>query len=205
LLEPLPRRFVEDFFLPRRRFVESAARGVMDESALLGLAYRLSPMVATCGPAGVNVAPFMVSFLVSEEHLEGVVERLRRFVGSAPRSMADAARLLLDTVYNQDMLDPLRLVSHIMSRGHTWRNIEASGEASLGILVPPDRAAYELRVKAWIVGEGPVYEYANLVHDVVHVAPRGERSHPWYPAVVFEIREIYDNSYQALGRRIYPP
>ncbi|MDK2383296.1 MAG: hypothetical protein QI199_00615 [Candidatus Korarchaeota archaeon] len=205
MLEPLPARFVEDFFLPRRRFVEEAARGVFREEGLVSLAYRLSPMVATCGPAGVNVAPFMVSFLVREEHLAGVVERLRRFVEGGPRSMAEAAGLLLDTVYNPSIVDPLRLATHAMSRGHTWRNIEATGEASLGILVPPDKAAYELRARAWVVEEGPIYEYVNLVHDAVHVAPHGERSHPWFPAIVFEIREIYDNSYQALGRRIYPP
>ncbi len=204
MLEPLPRSFVEDFFLPRRRFVERAARGVFDEADLISLAYRLSPMVATCGPAGINVAPFMVSFVVREEYLEGTVGRLRRFVEKGG-SMAEAAGLLLETVYNPDLIDPLRLATHAMSRGHTWRNIVATGEASLGILVPPDKAAYEVRARALVVEEGPIYEYVNLVHDVVHVAPRGERTHPWYPAIVFEIREIYDNSYQALGRRIYPP
>ena len=204
MLEPLPRRFVEDFFVPRRRFVEAVSRGVFREDMLVDLAYRLSPMVATHGPAGINIAPFMVSFLVREEHLEGVVDRLRSFVSGGIRSMAEAAGLLLETVYNTELVDPLRLVTHAMSRGHTWRNIEATGEASLGILVPPDKGAYELRVKAWIVEEGPVYEYTNLVHDVVHVAPHGERSHPWFPAIVFEIREIYDNSYQAMGKRIYP-
>ncbi len=202
-LEPLPPRFVEDFYLARKRFVEELAGGVFNPSKLLELSTRLSAMVATSGPAGVNVAPFMVSFVPREEYLEKVNGRLRGFLGRGG-SMSEAARLLLETVYNDRLVDPLRLVSHLMSRGHTWVNVEATGRAALGILVPPDKAAYEIRAKAMIVREGPLYEYANLVHDVIHARGGPERSHPWCPALVFEIEEIYDNSYQALGRRIYP-
>ncbi len=202
-MEPLPSSFVEDFYLARKRFVEELARGVFNPSKLLELSTRLSVMVATSGPAGINVAPFMVSFVPKQEYLGEVNKRFREFLGSGG-SMREAAELLLETVYNDGMVDSLKLVSHLMNRGHTWINVEATGKAALGILVPPDKAAYEVRTRATIIGEGPLYEYANLVHDVVHARGRNVRSHPWCPALLFEIDEIYDNSYQALGRRIYP-
>ena len=204
-LDELPKRFVEDFFMARRKFVEEALEKGFDERRVLEMSTRLALMVATCGPAGVNVAPFMVSFVVKESEIESVVEKLDSFLRKpGEKSFEEALKLLLDTVYNPELVDPLKLVTHVMSKGHTWANIKASGKASLGILIPPDKGAYEIRAKAEILEQGAIYKYANMVHDLVHVAPHGERSHPWYPALLFTIEEIYDNSYEALGRKIYP-
>lgn len=206
-----PREYVELYFMERRRVVEALliARS-MDEirDLIFKNAVLLAPTVATCGPAGVNAAPFMVSFLVREEYLGEAIERMKGIVeglyGGGWRAMVEAARFLLDYVYNPERSDPLTLVSHLMSRGHTYRNIVDNGRATISILIPPDRGAFELRTRVDIVEEGPLYEYANLLHDIIHVAPEGERSHPWYPALVFHVEEIYDNSYEKLGVRIYP-
>ncbi|MEB3816938.1 MAG: hypothetical protein LRS46_03245 [Desulfurococcales archaeon] len=202
-------KFLEDFFYARRRLVEKLLYHSMDELKLdlIKSATLLSPMLATCGPAGPNVAPFMVSFLVKEKYLGEALEELRRiereYWGRGLDALKAAVRFLLDYVYNPDRSDVMTLVSHIMSRGHTWINIRATGEASLGILIPPDEGAYEIRVEARIEEKGDIYEYANRVHDLMHVIPEGRRSHPWYPALIMRIKEIYDNSYTALGRKIY--
>lgn len=206
-----PREYIDMYFLERRRIVEALlkAKG-MDE--ISDLIYKnsllLAPTVATCGPAGVNAAPFMLSFMVREEYLEEAVGKMRRIIeemyGKGWRAMLEAAKFLLDYVYNLERSDPLTLVSHLMSKGHTYRNLVDNGRATISILIPPDRGAFELRTRVEIVEEGLVYEYANLLHDMIHVAPEGERSHPWYPALVFHVEEIYDNSFQKLGVKIYP-
>ncbi|MCE4600318.1 MAG: hypothetical protein F7C38_01960 [Desulfurococcales archaeon] len=206
-----PRKYIEMYFLERRRIVEALlkAKG-MDEIG--DLIYKnsllLAPTVATCGPAGVNAAPFMVSFTVKDEYMDEAISKMKSIIesmyGGGWRAMGAAARFLLEYVYNIERSNPLVLVSHLMSKGHTYRNIMETGKATISILIPPDRGAFELRTRAEIIEEGPLYEYANLLHDLVHVAPEGERHHPWYPAIVFRVEEIYDNSYQRLGERIYP-
>lgn len=206
-----PKEYIDLYFLERRRIVEALlkAKG-MDE--ISDLIYRnsllLAPTVATCGPAGVNAAPFMLSFMVKEEYLEEAVGKMRRIVdemyGRGWWAMLEAAKFLLGYVYNLERSDPLTLVSHLMSKGHTYRNLVDNGRATISILIPPDRGAFELRTRVEIIEDGLVYEYANLLHDMIHVAPEGERSHPWYPALVFHVEEIYDNSFQKLGVKIYP-
>ncbi len=201
----LPERFVKDYYEYRRRLVIEALERGFDERRLLEAAPLMAPMIASYGPAGINVAPFMVSFVVRDEFIEETISTFRSFLESPGEDpMRGALQLLLKTVYDPKKVDLRLLSTHLMSRGHTWVNVESTGEVAIGILLPPDRGAYEIRARAWIVEEGPLYEYVNLLHDLIHAAPRGERSHPWYPALIMEIREIYDNSYQALGRKIYP-
>ena len=207
----MPERYLEDFFMARRRFVERIlrARSMEElETEVLRVANLLAPTIATCGPAGVNAAPFMVSFLVKEEYLGEVLDRMREFRkkywGKGMKARIEAAKLLLETVYDPEKADPLRLVTHLMVKGHTWINVIATGEATISILIPPDKGAYELRAKASVHENGPIYEYANLMHDLMHGIPEGRPAHEWYPALLLEIKEIYDNSYQALGKKIFP-
>ncbi len=207
----VPEKYMKLYFYERRKIVEALLKAKsMDE--ISDLIYRnsllLAPTVATCGPAGVNAAPFMVSFKVRDEFLQDAINEMKRILeemhGAGWRAMTRAANFLLDYVYNPEKSDPLTLVSHLMSRGHTYKNIIETGEATISILIPPDKAAFELRTNATIIEEGPLYQYANMLHDLIHVAPEGRRSHPWYPAIIFRVREIYDNSYEILGKRIYP-
>ncbi len=211
MVATIPRLYLDEFFLRRRYLVEKMlkAKSISElEHEIAANSTLLSPIVATCGPAGPNAAPFMVSFLVKEEYLEEAIEKMEhiasKYYGKPGPAYAAAARFLLDYVYNLEKAEPLKLVSHLMSRGHTYTNIVASGQATLAILIPPDRGALELRAEARIIDEGPIYRYTNLLHDLMHVVPHGERAHPWYPAILFSVKEIYDNSYQSLGKRIYP-
>ncbi len=210
-MKKLPRLYYEEFFLRRRSIVEKmlSVKSLDELETVIAInAPLLAPIVATCGPAGPNAAPFMVSFLVREGYLGEALKEMRRiekeYYGKRGAAYQAAAEFLLNYVYSPERADPLVLVSHIMSKGHTYTNIAATGRATIAILIPPDRGALELRARAEIVEEGAIYEYANRLHDLMHVVPHGERAHPWYPALVFRVEEIYDNSYQALGKKIYP-
>jgi len=205
----LPQIYVEEFFFRRRRLVENMLKKPLEELEIeiAVNAPLLSPIVATCGPAGPNAAPFMLSFTVKDEYIKEAITEMKKiaekYYGSREAYRA-AASFLLDYVYNMERANLLRLITHLMSKGHTYQNIMATKEATISILFPPDRGALELRTTAYIVEKGDLYIYANMLHDLMHVVPRGKREHPWYPAIVFEVKEIYDNSYQALGKRIYP-
>ena len=205
----LPDIYMKEFYFVRRSLVEKMLSSTTDLEELFKFAGPLlAPMVATYGPAGINVAPFMLTFTVYEKYLAQAVEHLRKLNnelwGKGHVAYAAAAEFLLEWIYNPERSDPLVLSTHLMVKGHTFTNIKATRRATIGILIPPDRGALELRAEAEIYEEGPYYEFVNLLHDLMHVVPRGERSHPWYPALILRVKEIYDNSYQSLGKKIYP-
>ncbi|MCE4617717.1 MAG: hypothetical protein F7C32_03950 [Desulfurococcales archaeon] len=209
-MKQLPEKFIQEIFNERKHMATKIMQaGNLDEvqNLLIKNSYLLSPIVATCGPAGPNAAPFMVSFVPRPEKLDTMIQQLRsmreQLWGKGGKAMSEALQWIVSHVYNLDNIDPHYLASHMMSRGHTWINILSTGKATLAFLIPPDRGAYEVRTTAWIEEKGPIYEYVNLLHDLMHAVPHGESSHPWYPAVIFKIEEIYDNSYQQLGTRIY--
>jgi hypothetical protein len=206
----VPSLYMEKFYHARRRIVElmlEAGGFEAVKAELIRNATALSPMVATCGPAGPNVAPLMVTFLPREEYLEEALEKIRgmreKLWGRGHLVFPEAAKFLLEYVYNPEKSDPPRLGSHLMTKGHTYTNIQATGRATLGILFPPDEGALEIRASAIIVEDGDLYEYVNQVHDLMHAVPYGKSNHPWFPAVIFTVEEIYDNSYQALGKLIF--
>ncbi|MCE4614634.1 MAG: hypothetical protein F7B60_03805 [Desulfurococcales archaeon] len=210
-MNQLPRKFLDDTLKARRRLVEFLVeKGMVPEieCELIKSSYLLSPIVATYGPAGINAAPFMVSYLVKDECLDKALNELKMIAedywGKGKQALMKGMQFILDYVYNEECSDPSKMVTHIMSKGHTWTNISANEQATLAILIPPDKGAYEIRATVEILESGLIYEYVNLVHDLMHAIPEGERAHPWYPAIVFTVQEIYDNSYQKLGEKIYP-
>ncbi len=205
----IPELYLSEFYYARRKLVEQMLNPNADIESLFKYAGPLlAPMVATCGPAGVNVAPFMLTFVVREHYLSDAITVLedinKKLWGKGPRVFGEAAKFLLSWIYNIEKTNPLILGSHLMAKGHTYTNIKATGKATVGILIPPDKGALELRTRAVIFEKGPYYEFINLLHDLMHAVPKGERSHEWFPALILEVEEIYDNSYQVLGKRIYP-
>ncbi|MEB3756970.1 MAG: hypothetical protein GSR79_08980 [Desulfurococcales archaeon] len=210
-MSQLPKKFLEDTLKARKHLVELLLEKGMSpgiECELIRASYLLSPIVATYGPAGINAAPFMVSYLVKEQCFEEALNELKtieeNYWGKGMLALSKGLRFILDYVYNEKCSDPTKMVSHVMSKGHTWTNIVSNKQATLAILIPPDKGAYEVRTTVDIYESGPIFEYVNLLHDLMHAIPEGERSHPWYPAIVFTVQEIYDNSYQKLGEKIYP-
>jgi len=68
-MNALPHDFLDHTLRARRKLVEVILKkgmGPSVECELIRSSYLLSPMVATYGPAGLNVAPFMVSYIVKE-------------------------------------------------------------------------------------------------------------------------------------------
>ncbi|MCE4609557.1 MAG: hypothetical protein F7C36_04150 [Desulfurococcales archaeon] len=205
----IPDIYMKEFYYARKSLVEKMLTRTENIEELFRFAGPLlAPMVATHGPAGINVAPFMLTFTVKDEYLDQAIEHLKKINnelwGKGHIVYASAAEFLLEWIYNIERSDPLTLSTHLMIKGHTYANIKDTKEAAIGILIPPDRGALELRAEAEVHEEGPYYEFVNLLHDLMHAVPHGERSHPWYPALVLRVKEIYDNSYQSLGKRIYP-
>jgi len=200
-----PTKFYEDIFLARKQFVEETSRGMFNPMRLLEMAGRLSAMLATSGPAGINVSPFMISFLPKKEFLSETNAKIKEYM-TAPgmKDIKTGTKFILDTLYNEEILEPMTFITHLMNKGHTYENVLDNGNLSLGFIIPPDKGAYEVRAKARIEEEGEYYDFANLAHDVIHVKPHEKPFHDWCPALIIEVTEIYDNSYKSLGKKLYP-
>jgi hypothetical protein len=201
----LPEVFHQDIYLARKEFVGNTAKGIFNPAKLFELSNRLSPMLATYGPAGCNISPFMISFVPYKEHLAEINKKIREFIESPmPSTMQQGAQFLLEHLYKDEIIDHSRYITHLMNLGHTFENVKDNGNVSIGILIPPDKAAYEIRTKAEIFDTGDYYDFANLAHDIMHRKPHGEHEHhPWCPALVMSIQEIYDNSYKAISKKIF--
>ncbi len=200
-----PEMFYNDIFLARKRFVENSARGNFNPMQLLEISGRLSAMLATSGPAGINVSPFMISFLPKKEKLAEINHKIKEYMSApGPKSMQMGTQFILDVLYDESILEPLKFITHMMNKGHTYQNVLDNGNLALGFIIPPDKGAYEVRAKGSIEEEGEYYEFANLAHDVIHVKPHDKAFHDWCPALIIDIIEIYDNSYKSLGKKLYP-
>ncbi len=119
-----------------------------------------------------------------------------RLVGT-PR-MAEVARFLRDEIYDEEKIDFSLLTSLELAKKHTYENVRAGSDITL-LYYMPTSISYEVRCKAEIHEDGPYFEFVNALHDVFH----GKRER-WGPAYLMRIMEIYYNSVEAMGRRIYP-
>ena len=79
--------------------------------------------------------------------------------------------------------------------------MQESKRATILFFTPPSKS-YEVRCDVEIHTDDDVWEYANSLHDIFH---RPEKGRNWSrtPAYLFKIREIYDNSEDKMGVRIY--
>ena len=164
---------------------------------------RATPVVVTYGPARLNGSVRMVGLLPRSEYLEEWARRVEYYAYEArPRGLREALMVLLDEVYVEDALDPLRLGGLEIAFKHTWTNIRATGRATLVFYTPPDES-YEARCSVEVHEEGAVKRYLNALHDLLHPSEHGKSD---YPAYVFKVEEVYDNSSRpgGYGRRIYP-
>ncbi len=203
----LPKIFLEEIFYARINLLKRLIRGEQLSFEKLILEFtRTTPVVITYGPAGLSGSIKMVGFVPRKELIE---EQARKAVYYAynidkPLGLSEVFRILLEEFYREESLD-LRLIGGLeMGFRHSWTNIRATKRATLLYYIPPD-ISFEVRCSVNIHDDNrdPYKVYLNALHDLFHKPRRGKSN---YPAYVFHIEEIYDNSntHDGFGRMIYP-
>ncbi len=200
----IPEKFIEYFFHKRIEVIKRICVEGRPPRDFLVQFTRTTPAVITYGPAGLSGSVKMVGFVPRREYIEEMAEKAYRYAYMGRgRDMREIACILLGEFYRMDLVDTSLIGGLEMAFKHSWENIRATGEATLLFYTPPD-TSFEVRCTVEIHdGENDPYKkYLNSIHDVFHWS--GRRSS--YPAYIFRIKEIYDNSNtrEGFGRKIYP-
>lgn len=200
----LPTKFIDYIFYERKNMIIKMAKGeVKDEKEVYLWFTRALPAIVTNGPAGLNASIKMVGFVVKEEYLEETIQKIKSFVASGKRTHGEVLDFLLNTVYNEDKIDFEKLITLDLARKNTWANIKNGGEAVLIFFTPPD-VSFMVKADVKVYISGLYFEYANAIHDIFHVVPTAGKIVGRNPVYVFEIKEIWDKSVDAFGKKIYP-
>lgn len=208
-MHPLPEKFVNYAFRQRRDFLRRFLEGDLSESEFLVAFTRHTPAIISCGRAGPNGSIKGIGFVQKKEFIENTIEKAKGFLESIidlPRekSMRLALKFLLDKVYVEERIDFMKLSSLELAKGHSWANLIENPRASILFYTPP-YFSFEVRASVEIHEKGTYWEYVNAIHDVFHAAGTKKRR-DWSktPAYIFLVEEIYDNSVEAMGKRIWP-
>jgi|LSQX01.3.fsa_nt_gb hypothetical protein len=168
-----------------------------------------NPALISNGPAGLNGSIKGVGFIPKEEYLEEVLEaylaHIDAYDGDDKAHSQRGLQVLVEQMYSPDQhhrIDFTKVASLEMAKKHSWENLKVNPEATL-IYYQPPMISYELRGKVRIFdeaesGKKELYQqFVNAQHDVYH---RPDKSR-WlkYPAYVFDIEEVYDNSVSREG------
>ncbi|MEM0380009.1 MAG: hypothetical protein QXP71_01585 [Desulfurococcaceae archaeon] len=199
----IPDVFYKYFFLDRVSLVEKICRGESVENFLLEFT-RTTPVVITYGSSGLSGSVKMVGFVPREDFIINFSEKAYKYAYSnRPSDMRETACLLLREFYDLKYIDPFTIGGLEMGFKHSWFNIRETGYATLLFYTPP-RLSFEVRCSVEIRDSenDPYRIYLNSIHDIFHYS--GVKSN--YPAYLFKIREIYDNSAlrNGFGNKIYP-
>ena len=176
--------------------LERMLKNGVDRAEFLLSFTRTSPVVVTCGPAGLNGSVKMVGVIPKEKYVSEILEKLKH----APADQRVLLRFLMNNVYVEEKVDFSRIGGLEIGFGHSWKNIRANGMATLVYFTPPV-TSYEVRCDVEIAQKGAYYEFLNIMHNLYH----GNREDGCYPAYIFKVREIYDNSAtpEGYGELIY--
>ncbi|NJE10715.1 hypothetical protein [Thermococcus sp. MAR1] len=197
----LPEEFIRYAFEERVEGIKRLLNGKFGPEVLISFT-RHNAAIITCGPAGTNGSIKGVGFIHREELLAETIEKMKEEL-RRPYNPLNAGRFLLEEIYVKERIDFTKLVSLELARKHTWKNLtEGRKEATVLFFTPPS-TSYEVRCDVEIHEDGPVWEYANALHDIFH-RPKKPRDWSRTPAYLFKIREIYDNGEDKMGVRIYP-
>jgi len=200
----IPERFKKYIFDERKNMIIKMMRGeVRDEKEIYLWFTRALPAIVSNGPAGLNASIKMVGFVVKEEYLEETVSAIKNFVNSGKKSHEEVLQFLLRYIYDENRLDLSKLATLDLAKKRTWANLRDGGEAVLIFFTPPD-TSFMVKVNVEVHLDGLYFEYVNALHDLFHVVPQAQRIVGRHPTYIFKIREIWDKSVDAFGKKIYP-
>ncbi len=195
--------FHKYFFYERVELLKKIClEGVFPQNYLVEFT-RTTPVVITYGPAGLSGSVKMVGFVPKKEYLPDFVEKAEYYAYHRPRDMKETACILYREFYNLDYIDKDAIGGLEMAFRHSWVNIRATHEATLLFYTPPS-ISFEVRCTVEIHEDDndPYKKYLNSLHDIFHHG----RSRSNYPAYLFRIKEVYNNSVSrdGFGRKIHP-
>ena len=198
-------RFFDWAFKARAKHVIDMYNGVMESKEKLFLNFcSHEPAFVSYGPAGINASVKGVGFLPKDEYLEETLEAYVNHIKTYdPADKTYGKRgmeLLIKYMYGEDACDRVdltKLGSLEMAKRHSWINYQVNKEAALLFHQPPG-ISYKLKGKIEIYdeetsGKRELYQqFINAQYDVYHTPDMNK----WlrYPAYLFRIEEIYDNS-----------
>ncbi len=201
----LPEKWIKYFVDERIKVIERLCKGedLGKEDFLISFT-RTTPVVITDGPAGLSGSVKMVGFVPKKEYIRELAMKAYNYAYvNRPNSMRETAYILLQEFYRKELMD-LELIGGLeMGFKHSWENIKQTKKATLLFYTPPV-ISFEVRtiVEIHDSEKDPYRIYLNSIHDIFHWD--GSKSN--YPAYLFKIVEIYDNSaYRGgFGKKIYP-
>lgn len=175
------------------------------------------PAFVSYGPAGLNASVKGVGFLPKDEYLEETLEAYIKHIKTYdPEDKTYGHRgleLLIKYMYADEAhhrMDFTKLGSLEMAKKQSWENYQVNKEAAL-IFHQPPMISYKLKgnieiYDETISGKRELYQqFINAQHDMYHTPDMSR----WlsYPAYIFRIEEVYDNSAtkNGFGQRLEYP
>lgn len=195
-------RFLEYIFYNRRRLIEGMIQGNVSEHELLIGSTVHTPVIISCGSAGLNGSVKGIGFVPQKRFLTRTTERILEILESN-YSMKDKLRILLEEVYRPEKVDFKKLSSIELAKKHTWINLRENPVATIVFYTPPS-TSYEIRAKVTIHENDEYWKLVNAIHDLFH-GFRGVDRWKKTPVYVFHIDEIYDNSVNKMGESVEIP
>ena len=194
----LPKGFVDYIFTKRVEALRKFMNGELEGSDFLIEFTRATPVVITQGPAGLSGSVKMIGFVPHKKYLNEFTLKAEKYAYvKRPSSMREIIEVLLKEFYIRECLNLSVLGGLEMGFKHSWVNIKATRSATLLYYTPPNES-FEVRCDVEIYESGLVKRYLNALHDIFHGSVKlGKKSN--YPAYIFKIKEIYNNSNSPLG------
>lgn len=167
------------------------------------------PAFVSYGPAGLNASVKGVGFLPKDEYLEEILEKyiahIKTYEPGDKTYGQRGLKILIDCMYGEEArknIDFTKLGTLEMAKKQSWTNYQVNKEAAL-IFHQPPMISYKLKGKVEIYdenisGKRELYQqFLNAQHDMYHTPDMSR----WltYPAYIFRIEEVYDNSATRTG------
>jgi hypothetical protein len=197
--------FYEWAFDTRAQKVIDLANGVKInmEKFFLSFTTHTPALITHGGKGGLNGSIKGIGFVPKQEYLEDVlqkyIEHIKSYSPDDKEYSNRGLKLLVDELYSpniRDRIDFSKITTLELAKKHTWDNLQVNKEATYLFYQPP-RISFELRGTIEIDNEGIYKKFVNAQHDVYHTPNMDKWDNR--PALVFHIKEIYDNSASKKG------